>query len=212
MTCSQCCGIEQQFSDKVARRELKKYRRRGPGKTTTMLLDLIMSANTRRDSLLDIGGGVGAIQHAMAASGADSITSVDASPAYLDVSRSEAEERGYADRATYIADNFVDAAERVPEADVVTLDRVICCYHDVDALLGSAASKARYAVGLVFPRERFHVRLGMGLLNRVLGLIGRDFRAFVHPHAKVERILADRGFRFVAGCESFVWRVALFAK
>ena len=212
MTCTRCCGIEQQFNDKVARRELKKYRRRGPKKTTTMLLDLIRSADTKRDSLPDIGGGVGAIQHAMAASGTDSFTSVDASPAFVDAARSEAQERGYADRVTYISGDFVDVAESVSDADIVTMDRVICCYQDVDALLGSAASKARHAVGLVFPREKFHVRVGLGLANRLLGLLGSDFRAFVHPHAKVEQILADRGLTFVVGGENFIWRVALYTK
>lgn len=212
MACAQCCGIEEQFGDKIARKELKRYRRRGPKKTTLMLLDLIRSSNTSRNSLLDIGGGVGAIQHELATSDTESITSVDASPAYLEASRSEARARGYEDRASYISGNFVDAADTIPDADVVTMDRVICCYHDVDALLGTAAEKARHTVGLVFPREKLHVRFGMSLLNGIQTLLRKDFRAFVHPHDKVDEILAERGLFPSGSVDAFIWKVAVYRR
>jgi 2-polyprenyl-3-methyl-5-hydroxy-6-metoxy-1,4-benzoquinol methylase len=212
MACTSCCAIEDQFNEKIAKRELRKFRRRGPRKTTAMLLDLLQSTVKERRSLLDIGGGVGAIQHAMAASGTSDITSVDASPAYLAAAKSESEIRGYSDRALYVTGDFVEASERVPAADVVTMDRVICCYHDVDGLLGSAADKARHAVGLVFPREKFHVKVGLGVLNQIQALLGKELRAFAHPHSQVEKILTDRGFKFVSGGNSFVWRVAVYVK
>ena len=45
-------------------------------------------------TLLDIGGGVGAIRHELLAAGATSVTSVDASGPYLDAARSESKRRG----------------------------------------------------------------------------------------------------------------------
>lgn len=177
-----------------------------------MLLKFIRSVGVRRDMLLDIGGGVGAIQHDLAVSDAETIISVEASPAYIAAARSESERLGYAERASYIAGDFTDAADRVPNADLVTLDRVVCCYHDVEALLGAAASKAGSAVGLVYPREGIHVKVGMILANFALRLSGSDFRTFVHPHSTIERTLSSCGFRLAESGKSIIWRVALFTK
>ena len=41
MGCCQCQGIENMFDKKTAKRELKRYLKKGPSKTTAMLLDAI---------------------------------------------------------------------------------------------------------------------------------------------------------------------------
>lgn len=208
----QCCGIENQFDDKNATNELKKYDRRGPGRHTARLLKLIREAKASGTSLLDIGGGIGGIQHALAEEGVASITSVDASPAYLATSKKAAEDRGYADRTTYHSGDFVELADQVENADLVTLDRVICCYHDVDALLGAAASKAQQAIALVFPRETFWARVGFFAINTTMRIKRDSFRAFIHPHAAVERILESHGLKLAAATNGFVWRTAVYRK
>ena len=38
MTCCHCQGVEQMFDDKMARRQLKHYRRKGPAKATRQFL------------------------------------------------------------------------------------------------------------------------------------------------------------------------------
>ncbi len=40
------------------------------------------------------------------------------------------------------------------DADIVTLDRVGCCYLAVDELVTASAAHARRLYGLVLPRER----------------------------------------------------------
>jgi hypothetical protein len=55
--------------------------------------------------------------------------------------------------------DFIDLAEQVPEADAVTLDRVVCCYPDATTLVGASARKARRVYGLVYPRRRLGVRI-----------------------------------------------------
>jgi hypothetical protein len=42
-------------------------------------------------------------------------------------------------------------AGTLPDADVVTLDRVVCCYPDPEALLGAAA-KTRQVLAFTYPR------------------------------------------------------------
>jgi predicted RNA methylase len=83
VSCAPCQGIAEQFDRRVAGRELRRFQRRGPTGTTRRLVDAIAARGVSGRSLLDIGGGVGAIQHHLTASGASSGTCVDASPAYL---------------------------------------------------------------------------------------------------------------------------------
>ena len=64
MNCCQCQGIEEVFSQEHVDRELSRYRTKGPNKTTHLLTDAILAAGVEGQTLLDIGGGVGAIQHA----------------------------------------------------------------------------------------------------------------------------------------------------
>ena len=128
MTCCQCQGIEQMFDDRMARRQLRHYRRKGPAKATRRLLEAIAAGGIGGRTFIDIGGGVGAIQHDLMGRGAASGTSADASPAYLAAARTEAEARGYANRMRYVDGDFVEQAGELEAADIVTLDRVVCCY------------------------------------------------------------------------------------
>ena len=63
MSNCQCIGIERFFDVKQAKKDLKKYRKNGAQKATKTLINAISSHNINSFSLLDIGGGIGAIQH-----------------------------------------------------------------------------------------------------------------------------------------------------
>lgn len=212
MTCSRCDGIGEQFDDRLARRQLRRYRRKGPVKTTKMLLDALGPTRVDGASFLDIGGGVGAIQHELMKGGAASGTSVDAAPAYLSAARGEAEEHGYADRMSYVEGDFVEVQTEVGEADLVTLDRVVCCYPDMPALVEASASRARYAYGLVYPRENIVSRLAIRLVNLVQWIRRSPFRAFVHPTVAVEGCVAAHGLTMTYHANWTVWQVALFTR
>jgi len=93
--CAQCRGIEDMFGHRMAQRQLKQYRRKGPGKVTRQLIDAVARDGVQGRTFLDVGGGVGAIQHELMDRGAAGGTSADASPAYLAAARAEAEARGY---------------------------------------------------------------------------------------------------------------------
>ena len=210
--CAQCRGIEDVFGHRMAQRQLRQYRRKGPGATTRRLIDAVASGGTRGRTFLDIGGGIGAIQHALMERGASGGTSADASPAYLAAARSEAEARGHADRIRYVDGDFVDRAAEIEPADLVTLDRVVCCYPDMPALLGAAAPLARGAVGLVFPRRTPLVRFGVALVNIVQRLCRHPFRAFVHDPAEIEAVLGRHGLSRRTLHDGMIWRVAVFER
>ncbi|HJU72763.1 MAG TPA: class I SAM-dependent methyltransferase, partial [Gemmatimonadaceae bacterium] len=164
MTCAgHCCAIDSQFDDRVAQRDLKNYRRRGPNRWTSALLRATRQAGIAGDTVLDVGGGIGAIAHELLATGAAQATLVDASAAYLVAARAEAERRQWSDRFTTRTGDFVALAQEIPPADVVTLDRVICCYPDMERLLAAATSRARRMLGVVYPHDSWWMRIAFGL-------------------------------------------------
>jgi 2-polyprenyl-3-methyl-5-hydroxy-6-metoxy-1,4-benzoquinol methylase len=83
MSCAQCEGIETQFGRAAAKRNLRRFRRRGPDKTTRLLIDALRAAleDSKADgaTLLDIGAGVGAIHHELLDAGVARAVHVDGS-------------------------------------------------------------------------------------------------------------------------------------
>jgi magnesium-protoporphyrin O-methyltransferase len=212
MTCAHCRDLPELFDKKMAARELKRYRRRGPSKTTRMLLDALISQGVRNASLLDIGGGVGALQHEMLAAGVARVVNADASPAYQAAAREEAERTGRVGRIEFYLGDFVELAPAIPAQDVVTLDRVICCYPDVSALVGTSAAHAKALWGAVFPRERRGVRAVLALFNAFQRLRNKAFRVYVHPTARVESELRAQGLSPLFAGKTFVWQVMVWGR
>jgi Methyltransferase domain len=213
MTGCCCHGVEQIFGERTARHDLRRYRKHGPSKPTRVLLDALRRAEIEHATLLDIGGGIGAIQHELLAAGAARATSVEASAAYLRVAREEAERRGHADRITDTVGDFVALADRVDPADVVTLDRVICCYPDMESLVGRSADRAKRLYGLVYPRDRWWIGLGIRATNLIMRLSRRAFRAHLHSTSAVDAVVRAHGLTpRAAGRAGPVWQVAVYAR
>lgn len=212
MDCCQCRGIERFFSRKVATSELGAYRKKGPAATTRILLEAIQAEGVEGASLLDIGGGIGAIQHELAAAGVGAVTSVDASPAYVSAARGEAERRGYADRVSYRHGDFVALAPDVPAADIVTLDRVVCCYDDMGALVRLSSERAGRLYGLVYPRDRWWMKAARAVMNLSFWTMRHPFRFFVHATADVDALVRASGLAPRFRRKTLLWQVVLYAR
>ncbi len=214
MDCCQCQGIETVFNRREAEKKLKQYRKRGPAKTTRMLIEALQGSARRNAglTLLDIGGGVGAIQHELLRFGVQQATGVDASAAYVRVAQEEAQRQGHADRMRSLHANFVDIAPQIPRADIVTLDRVICCFHDMPALVGLSVAKAGVLYGLVYPRDTWWVRAAIGIANLYMRAARNPFRAFVHPSRAVDAVVTRQGFERCFYQTSGAWQVVVYAR
>ncbi|MYI22125.1 MAG: class I SAM-dependent methyltransferase, partial [Gammaproteobacteria bacterium] len=165
-----------------------------------------------RRTIIDLGGGTGAKQHELMARGAAGGTHSDAAPAFLRAARSEAEARGYAERIRYVDGDFVERARELPAADLVTLDRVVCCYPDMPALLGAAAPLAKRVLGLVMPHGGPLARFGVGLVNFIQRLRRHPFRVFAHEPSAVEAVVESYGLVKRFERAGVVWRVLVFTR
>jgi hypothetical protein len=212
MNCCQCQGIEELFSQQYVTKELLRYRAKGPDKTTRMLTEAIKEVGVEGLTLLDIGGGVGAIQHELLAAGVDQVTDVEASTAYLNAARAEIQRRGLADRVSFYQGNFVDLAPEVAPADIVTLDRVICCYPDMEKLVGLSAARARKLYGLVYPRDAWWVKIGLALGNFFYRLRRSYYRTYSHPTEAVEALVNSNGLKRRSYHRTLVWQVVVYTR
>ena len=212
MTCGQCVGIERVFDEKEASRELKKYRKRGPGKTAKILIDVLISEGVQGRTLLDIGGGVGAIQHELLKAGASRSVGVDASPSYVAAAREESASQGLSDRAEQYEGDFVAISPSIQPADVVTLDRVICCYHDVDSLVTQSSALAREFYALAYPHDSWLFRNAARMVNLFLRLRRCPFRAFIHSSADVNSLVERNGFHLSFYRKTPLWQVVIYGK
>ncbi len=212
-----CCSpgdspFDRQFDARHAARHLRAYHQKGPVGLTRALIDALAAGEIAGSTVLEIGGGAGAIHHELLRSGAASAVDVDASRAYISVARDEAERQGHADRVRYLAGDFVELADEVQPADLVALDRVICCYPDMAALVGRSAGLARRRYALVYPRDSWLGRVGVALLNAQLRLSRSPFRVFAHSAADVDAIVAATGLVKQLQRTSRVWQLVVYER
>jgi len=210
-----CChgqNYDSLFGAKIARKELRAYRNKGPRGATARLLQLVQVSTPLNPSLLDIGGGIGVIPQEVLKAGAGQVTSVDASEAYYVTTESVAREHGYEKRWTSIKGDFVECSVDIATADIVTLDKVICCYPDMPALVSASAAKAEKLYGIVVPKDGWWVRAAAKIGNLVLRLLSFEFQGFVHPHAAIDEIVEKGGLHIIATASYWIWSVRLYTR
>ena len=216
MSCSQCDGIEGQFDSAEARKTLRRFRRRGPDKTTRLLIRDVRAAlqasNARDASLLDIGAGIGAIHHELLDGTVSRVVHIDASSAHLAAAREETERRGHTGRVEFMRGDFVAIANDVSTADVVTLDRVICCFDDMESLVQASAKKAARFYGAVYPRQITWMRIGIAAINLVQRIKRTAFRVFLHDPISIDRVLRAAGLERTSMRRTLGWEVVVYAR
>jgi magnesium-protoporphyrin O-methyltransferase len=158
-----CCStvgasVEGQFGERRATGDLARYRTKGAGATARLLLAGLAKAGPPKGRLLDVGAGIGALSFELLDRGVTSAVGVDLSSAYVAVAIDEAVRRGRSDATQFVHGDFVDIADDIPPADIVTLDRVVCCYPACERLLDESLRHADSFVALSYPRDAWYVR------------------------------------------------------
>lgn len=208
---SDCCSVNT-FSRREAEADLRRYRRSGIDGATKALVEAIKAQGIEGASLLDVGGGIGAIQLELLAAGIGSAQSVDASEPYVEVAREEAARRGFADRTRHVFGHLADVGAAAGPADVVTLDKVVCCDPDVARLLGEVSGRARRMIGLVYPRTVWWNQVATRIFD-AWGRVTRDpTRWYLHPTPRVDGLLRDAGFVRHDVTRTFIWQVVLYIR
>jgi magnesium-protoporphyrin O-methyltransferase len=212
MPCS-CCSYDAFFDEKQARRDAKRYRKKGLDRAARRLVSHLTRRGIAGDAVLEVGGGVGAIQLELLKAGAARTTNVELSTGYDAAAAGLLTEASLEDNVDRRIGDFVALAGELEPADDVVLHRVVCCYGDVDALVGAAAQRARRNLVLTYPPENIVAKAVSGGINLFLKLRGSEFRTYVWPIAAITRAAEAQGLTCVIeGRASFVWRWAAFER
>lgn len=217
MLCSCCAAnvnnLDSTFSDKEARRSARKYLQKGLEKRAHKLIAHLLAHAGEPLTVLDIGGGAGAVHHELLRRGvASTAVGVDAASAYLQAARANARKLELAGRTEYHHADFALQADEFDAADVVVMDRVICCYPHLQQLLGAAATRANKFLALSFPREEWWVRLGWKLADTALTLFRSQYHPYLHAHAAIHTVAAQAGLQPVHYDRHTIWQIAVFER
>jgi magnesium-protoporphyrin O-methyltransferase len=213
MACSQCqSGGANVFGKRQAQSKLKRYRMKGPDKTTRLLLDALKAEGVAGLTLLDIGGGIGTIGLELLKAGVSAVTEVEASPAYVVAAQSESARQGVTDHCEVREGDFVALTADLPRSGIVTLDRVICCYPHMPALVGQSADKAVNLWGAVYPRDAWWVRVSRTAVNLTLRLLRNPFRLYIHPTMEVDTVLRESGLAPRFHRNGGYWQVVVYGR
>jgi magnesium-protoporphyrin O-methyltransferase len=193
------------FGEGTARRDAKRYRRKGLDRTARTIVEFLRGRGIEGRTVLEIGGGVGALEIELLKAGAEQAVNVELSAAYDAEGAALAREAGLEERIDRRYGDFA-AGMFVKPADVVLLHRVVCCYPDAATLVGAAAERAEGVLVLSYPRESRLVRAGFALANVWHRRIG--FRIYVHPVADLLAAAERRGLQRAFGHRGRFWQVA----
>ncbi len=210
MTCCQRQVIEDRFDRDFVAKKVQQYRQSGVKKETRLLVEALKSEGVDGLTLLDIGGGLGAIEHELLKAGVSRALSVEASQAFIDAAKTEAARQGLADKMNFVHGDLVELASQVPEADIVTLDKVVCCYQDMESLVRASVAKAKKLYGLVYPRDDWWMKAAIGFENLFENLKGSDWHVYVHPTQEVERLIRDRGMQVRFRRALIDWQIVVY--
>ncbi len=208
-----CCFDD--WAKSNAKRARKKETVAG---VTAPLLASLVEAGLEGRSVLDVGCGVGDLARAALSRGATRATGIDLSTEAIEEARTLARERGVDDRAAFeVGDG---ATVPLTPHDVVVLNRVFCCYPDVDGLLQNSLAAARSVYAFTTPPSAGPAGALAGLMTVFSNAWYRlrrkkfgGFRVFVHDVAAIDARVRDAGFRpLTAGRRRFVWHLAVYAR
>jgi magnesium-protoporphyrin O-methyltransferase len=208
---SDCCspkGYKWVFSERSARSDAKRYRRKGLDGTSREIVDYLKAQGVGGQTVLEVGGGIGAVQIELLKAGAESAVSVELTPTYERVAADLLAETGLGDRVSRQVTDFVEASSAVEAADIVVLNRVLCCYHDMPRLAGAAADHTRHLLVLSYPRRTWWTVASFAVFNWFLALFRRQFHIFVHRPKEILATAREHGLETVLNRRGAFWTVA----
>ena len=199
------------FGKRQARRDARSYRRKGLDETAQQLLDSLAERGVEDATVLEVGGGVGAIEIELLKAGAREATVVELSDEYDEEAEALLAESRLEGLVARRHGDFVELGASIESADVVVMHRVVCCYPDPDALVGAAGQHARRLLALSFPRETWWIRVGWYVVDLWFRAIYR-FTSYIHPHAAIRAAAERQGLAPVHEASGWLWHVAVFER
>jgi SAM-dependent methyltransferase len=183
----------------------KRARTRKLGGVSSDLIDELGRAGLEGRTLLDVG------------CGAVTAVGVDLSSASIAEARRISSERGLADRLRFeVADG---SSAPLGSHDVVVLDKVFCCYPNVEGLLGNSLHAARAVYAFSVPPSSGLRGVGARAVTRIQNAWYRmrrrkygGFQTYVHDVSQMDSRVREAGFERLFTRRRFAWDLAVYVR
>ena len=207
-----CCSANIFFDEKMAKKQYERYLKKGPPKVTARIIEQLSKYDIKGKSLIDVGGGIGALQWwFLEAKGAQTI-SIDASSGYLKQAEEHAGINGWESKTRFIFGDYAEAHKQLEAVDFVTLDKMICCYPDYKEIIEISCAKARSHITLSYPIDGPISKLFAWFEGLFTKLKGQNFRPFIHPVSEIRKTFEQQGYARTAHNLVFPWHVETYKK
>lgn len=209
-----CCTVEGtgRMFTRQANWYARKFRRKGLDSAQRAIVASLERSGLQGKSILEIGCGVGSLHLTLLQRGAASACGVEISSGMIEKAKELADELGFAKRVSYWQGDVVNANGEVGSADVVVMDKVICCYANPDLLLHTSAAKARRYYVISYPRNGLLAKIGFGGMELFGSLFRCSFHPFYHSPSAIEEMVHDAGFEEIDAATTPIWQVKMFER
>lgn len=212
MDCCNPTGYRKFFNSKEAQGNLDGYLKDGLNKMATRMASHLKDGSVTGASVIDVGCGIGAFHVELLQAGATSALAVEISAGYESAATDLLALKNLSSHVERIVTDFAEAGKEIPAADVVVLDRVVCCYPDWHKLLTSVTTHSTGRVAFSFPRDKWWNKLGLSLLNLYLRLRKVDFQTFIQPADQMLDLVESHGFSKTLDTSDLIWRGVVFER
>lgn len=211
--CPAASTIEQHFDRKTACR-IAAGELPGLVSVSERLRDALLPIGATGRSVLELGCGRGALLLQLVEAGVVRATGIDLSNASIAEARRGFDQAGLSGTVEL---SVGDGARVILEPhDWVVLDRVMCCYPDIDRLLRNSIPAARRVYAFSVPESRgwrgFFSRAEEWFENIWNKVRGCPCPGYVHDIGAIERTLTEAGFRRAYSGRLRLWHIAVFQR
>ncbi len=190
----------------------RRFRKHGLERVQKMMLQGVRTEPVRDKEILDIGCGVGALHLTLLKEGAARATGVDISEGMIENAKKLSDSLGVAQRAAYVVGDFVEVAESIQEADITLLDKSVCCYEDIDALIRTSTAKTKRVYGLSHPKQNLFMEFAFKSHIALAKIFKWKFHPFWHDWQKLKADIQRVGFEPICSTSTPMWQVLVFRR
>ena len=207
-----CCGADLFFNKKTAVKEYKTFLKKGPLKATAKIIEQLEEEDVEGKSLIDVGGGIGALQWWFLKKGGKQTTDIDASSGYLKQAEDHAAKNGWQNQAQFLMGDCTDVYDQVEAVDFITLDKVVCCYPNYKEILNASCDKSLGYVSLSYPMDGVIAQGIKRLGDLFFFLKGNAYRPYVHPVKDIRALFSNNGYERISHNLVFPWHVETYQR
>jgi magnesium-protoporphyrin O-methyltransferase len=211
---SGCCdpiGYRKVFNSEQAQRAVRSFERKGLDATAAPMVAALRARGIPGGRLLEVGAGPGTATVTLLEAGMSTAVAYDISASHEPVAGALLQGRGLSDRVEWHTADYL-ASDDQRTADVVFLNRVVCCYPDAVGLMDAVATRTGRLLAVSYPRRRWFLRAGLKAMNGYLRLRRVSFRVFVHRPALIASRATAAGLHPVASGRTALWEWKLWER